>query len=235
MKRSCGDTCPNGPATTGEKTDIHTLQNRVAELETLLRARPLNVTVPALSVSPATALPEMPQSVSSNSTVSPQVAQNKSPYAAPAPPLGSEQDTARQNAALGASHFSDEEVDIERSFGTLIVDESGRHKWIGPRAGSEWLQEGTGEDGMATPFASAPGQGGSDGSGERWKQPGHAFPFTGPPALTIDECLAKVPSRSEARVLIEAYYRLVPETCSVTCHPSLLTLAILDQLLGLQL
>jgi hypothetical protein len=198
---------------------MHALQNRVAELEALLRTRPpanetAGSTRSTQTISPAMAPPAMPKRGPSLSAVSPQLVENKPPAPPRASPPGPEQDMARQNAALGASNFSDEDVEDERSFGTLIVDESGRHKWIGPRAGSEWLQEGTGEDGMATPFPAVPGQGGSDGSGDRWKEPGHAFPFTGPPALTLDECLAKVPSRSEARVLIEAYYRCVPAKVS---------------------
>ena len=212
LKRGCGDTCPDGKAK-GEKADLNALQNRVAELEALLRDRPPAITAvgpaPSQTGSAAMAPPAMPERKRSLDVVQPQVVENVLPAPAQPRPPGPADDTARQNAALGVSHLSDEDIEDERSFGTLIVDESGRHKWIGPRAGSEWLLEGTGEEGMATPFPVASGQGGPDGSSDRWKTPGHAFPFTGPPAFTLDECLAKVPSRSEARVLIEAYYRFV--------------------------
>lgn len=88
-----------------------------------------------------------------------------------------------------------------------MIGEDGQQKWLGDRAGSEWLQE-TGDDGTATPRVVAARLGSlGETDGRRWMGKGRDFPFSDVPTLTLAQLLSKLPSRPESQQLADCYYR----------------------------
>lgn len=88
-----------------------------------------------------------------------------------------------------------------------MIGEDGQQKWLGDRAGSEWLQE-AGDDGSATPRVDAARRGRlGETAARRWKGKGWDFPFSDVPTLTLAELLSKLPSRPESQQLADCYYR----------------------------
>lgn len=205
IKRGCGSSCPEGRRGKNEKVDIDSLQKRILQLEGLLKAKDENAVGAATtelgsstSFAPSLSQPMLPVASSSSHPVT-----NSSQTSPMGPPAVS---ILEPSPPQGLT--SGEDVEEERSVGTLIIGEDGRQKWVGNRAGSEWLQENGGEDGSNTPFPAAQErQGSTEGLDRPWKASKRAFPFTDVPTYTLDQLLAKLPPKSDARLLTESYYR----------------------------
>ncbi|TXT11220.1 hypothetical protein VHUM_01971 [Vanrija humicola] len=96
--------------------------------------------------------------------------------------------------------------DNDESYGTLVIDPSGRSKWLGPTAGTEWLKNVS-----AMPRRSrspshgptSPVQDTTYGFGQESQ-----FPFAswGPPP-TMETIMFHLPAPDEAAVLVDSYYR----------------------------
>lgn len=122
---------------------------------------------------------------------------------------------------------------LEGSYGTLIRSDSGRSKYLGPTAGSEWLKDvsnsfnriatnrltciskSEAREMSITPTATrAPSLEPRDVLGPFGNQPVDnivapiAFPFSVSPArLSTRDLLSKLPMKDETWILAEAYYR----------------------------
>ncbi|WVQ83747.1 hypothetical protein IAT38_005891 [Cryptococcus sp. DSM 104549] len=100
---------------------------------------------------------------------------------------------------------------VEHSHGTLVLGKSGRSRYLGPTAGTEWLknQEVGGMESAAqsqspadaaTPHAETPGR--------NYTDPLYSFPFNEPAGpSTIEALFARLPPRDDAEVLVDSYYR----------------------------
>ncbi|BEI84665.1 hypothetical protein CcaverHIS002_0500660 [Cutaneotrichosporon cavernicola] len=85
----------------------------------------------------------------------------------------------------------------DQSFGTLVISQSGRSKYLGPTAASEWLKD---QEVIETPPASRPPF--------PVAEPVHSqFPFSGAIDVSTQYLLSKLPSLEEACVLVDVYYR----------------------------
>ncbi|KIS00216.1 hypothetical protein L804_02865 [Cryptococcus deuterogattii 2001/935-1] len=120
---------------------------------------------------------------------------------------------------------------VEHSHGTLVLGKSGRSRYLGPTAGTEWLKnQEVGGIGMETPSNSrspvdttssglggpAGGRGGRGGeedvyhgreSGGASCDPVYSFPFNESEISTVEELFERLPPRADAEVLIDSYYR----------------------------
>lgn len=120
---------------------------------------------------------------------------------------------------------------VEHSHGTLVLGKSGRSRYLGPTAGTEWLKnQEVGGIGMETPSNSrspvdttrsglggpAGGRGGMGGeegvyhgreSGGTSCEPIYSFPFNESEISTVEELFERLPPRADAEVLIDSYYR----------------------------
>ncbi|KIL92314.1 hypothetical protein FAVG1_04723 [Fusarium avenaceum] len=101
------------------------------------------------------------------------------------------------------------------SYGTLMIGNRGRSKYLGPTAGSEWLKESEMQDISDTPLQTrAPSPmlpGDSIPSQPSVLRPHSSIaglPFlVSPGHISTRELLACLPSRDEAWTLVESYYR----------------------------
>ncbi|KAE8543300.1 hypothetical protein D1P53_000002 [Cryptococcus gattii VGV] len=120
---------------------------------------------------------------------------------------------------------------VEHSHGTLVLGKSGRSRYLGPTAGTEWLKnQEVGGIGMETPSTSRSpvdttcsgpggpaggrgGRGGEEGvyhgreSGRASCEPIYSFPFNESEISTVEELFERLPPRADAEVLIDSYYR----------------------------
>ncbi|KAH8587807.1 hypothetical protein B0O99DRAFT_526197, partial [Bisporella sp. PMI_857] len=100
------------------------------------------------------------------------------------------------------------------SYGTLMLSQGGRSKYLGPTAGSEWLKDSETHDISETPsITRAPSPAAHPGLS---MQPGQsafatgpiAFPFSGSAArISTRDLLSQLPPKEEAWTLVESYYR----------------------------
>ncbi|CAI6088301.1 unnamed protein product [Clonostachys chloroleuca] len=125
------------------------------------------------------------------------------------PPTGGSGST---NAA-GRSMDEDEQVG---SFGTLMLSKRGRSKYLGPTAGSEWLNESETQDVSETPLATrapSPALPQDSASSQTIHNNPHAttpigFPLSASAAhISTRELISCLPPREEAWALCESYYR----------------------------
>ncbi|CAH0022329.1 unnamed protein product [Clonostachys rhizophaga] len=125
------------------------------------------------------------------------------------PPTGGSGST---NAA-GRSTDDDEQVG---SFGTLMLSKRGRSKYLGPTAGSEWLNESETQDVSETPLATrAPSPALQQDSAS--VQTTHNNPYATTPIgfplsasaahISTRDLISCLPPREEAWALCESYYR----------------------------
>ncbi|VUC36500.1 unnamed protein product [Clonostachys rosea] len=125
------------------------------------------------------------------------------------PPTGGSSST---NAA-GRSTDDDEQVG---SFGTLMLSKRGRSKYLGPTAGSEWLNESETQDVSETPLATrAPSPALQQDPASF--QTAHNNPYTTTPIgfplnasaahISTRDLISCLPPREEAWSLVESYYR----------------------------
>ncbi|GMK58493.1 hypothetical protein CspeluHIS016_0505250 [Cutaneotrichosporon spelunceum] len=101
------------------------------------------------------------------------------------------------DAFLSPSAPADDASPEDQSFGTLVISQSGRSKYLGPTAASEWLKD---QEVIETPPAtrlSSPGAEPIDSQ----------FPFGGAIDVSTQYLLSKLPPLEEACVLVDAYYR----------------------------
>lgn len=99
----------------------------------------------------------------------------------------------------------------DESYGTLVIDRSGRSKWLGPTAGTEWLKNQEVDGSPATSrrtSGTSPHRGASPpprdfGFGEDSLFP---FPAWGPPP-TMETIMLHLPPLEEAAVLVDSYFR----------------------------
>lgn len=97
----------------------------------------------------------------------------------------------------------------DESYGTLVIDRSGRSKWLGPTAGTEWLKN------QEVSPSSTPRRSRSRsprGSPEPVRDFGFGaeslFPFPSwGPAPTMETIMFHLPPPEQAGVLVDAYYR----------------------------
>ncbi|KAL1410582.1 hypothetical protein Q8F55_004595 [Vanrija albida] len=97
----------------------------------------------------------------------------------------------------------------DESYGTLVIDPSGRSKWLGPTAGTEWLKNQEIASDMPRRSRSpshgptSPVQDTTYGFGQESQ-----FPFAswGPPP-TMETIMFHLPAPDEAAVLVDSYYR----------------------------
>ncbi|GMK58669.1 hypothetical protein CspeluHIS016_0601110 [Cutaneotrichosporon spelunceum] len=91
----------------------------------------------------------------------------------------------------------------DESYGTLVIDRSGRSKWLGPTAGTEWLRNS--EVGPRRSRSDSPPP--AERADEDWFGADSLFPFPPwGPAPTMATILLHLPPVDEARVLLDAYY-----------------------------
>ncbi|OWZ30832.1 hypothetical protein C347_03977 [Cryptococcus neoformans AD2-60a] len=121
---------------------------------------------------------------------------------------------------------------VEHSHGTLVLGKSGRSRYLGPTAGTEWLKnQEVGGIGMETPSHSrspvdttSPGNRGPAGgrgekageegvyhgreSGGAYEDPVYSFPFNESGEIsTLEALFERLPPRADAEVLVDSYYR----------------------------
>lgn len=109
----------------------------------------------------------------------------------------------------------------DQSFGTLVISQSGRSKYLGPTAASEWLQDVSNRQQKWTDASKqevpdsppisrpqSPRPAGHAAASESGALPVAQFPFDGAErAVSTAYLLAKLPPLDEACVFIDAYYR----------------------------
>lgn len=101
------------------------------------------------------------------------------------------------------------------NYGTLVIDKSGRSKWLGPTAGTEWLKNVNCSDcaqkltsqqelsSSARPRSNSP----QSTSTTRFDEDGGLFPFPGwGPPPTMDTLKSHLPPPDVARDLLDCYY-----------------------------
>ncbi|KAJ9611878.1 hypothetical protein H2204_015120 [Knufia peltigerae] len=101
------------------------------------------------------------------------------------------------------------------SHGTLVLDQGGRSKYLGPTAGSEWLKDIVTQDVSASPSnICAPSPEAHQASMPRRPDQlpsvtgSNAFPFAvSVVPISTQALLSRLPPREEAWFLVEAYYR----------------------------
>ncbi|KAK8846529.1 hypothetical protein IAR55_005615 [Kwoniella newhampshirensis] len=117
------------------------------------------------------------------------------------------------------------ESTVEPSHGTLVIGRSGRSRYLGPSAGTEWLknQELGGEE---TPVLDTSPRRAPDSLpplAPRTKShtPQFAFPFADSnPHHSTESLLAQLPAKEDAEVLVDAYYRYFAWNHDVAPRPS---------------
>ncbi|KAK7222982.1 hypothetical protein V2G26_010985 [Clonostachys chloroleuca] len=105
----------------------------------------------------------------------------------------------RTSVALPTQQVPAPRAADDETFGTLVVDRTGRSKYLGPRAGTEWLQN-----------QERPGP--SRAMSEEVEEPCPRFlddfPFSPlPPYRYKEELFSKLPPKEETSILIESYFR----------------------------
>ncbi|GFZ52287.1 hypothetical protein JCM24511_10060 [Saitozyma sp. JCM 24511] len=100
----------------------------------------------------------------------------------------------------------------DQSFGTLVISHSGRSKYLGPTAASEWLKDQeVNENENESPAVSrypSPERRVDTGQAPSKRARGSVFPFDDVSLPTTTESLlARLPEKDEASVLVESYYR----------------------------
>lgn len=96
----------------------------------------------------------------------------------------------------------------DESYGTLVIDRSGRSKWLGPTAGTEWLKNqelspSSNPRRSRSRSAQSPEPARDFGFGAESLFP---FPSWGPPP-TMETIMFHLPPPEQAGVLVDAYYR----------------------------
>lgn len=117
----------------------------------------------------------------------------------------------RQPYSTSPIHHRQEQQD---NYGTLVIDKSGRSKWLGPTAGTEWLKNVSSLMGCVAdpqqelssstrPRSSSP----QPSSPTRFDEGGGLFPFPGwGPPPTMDTLKSHLPAPEVARDLLDCYY-----------------------------
>ncbi|CAK9787335.1 unnamed protein product [Cutaneotrichosporon oleaginosum] len=91
----------------------------------------------------------------------------------------------------------------DESYGTLVIDRSGRSKWLGPTAGTEWLRNSE----VGPRRSRSPSPPPAERADEDWFGADSLFPFPPwGPAPTMTTILLHLPPVAQARVLLNAYY-----------------------------
>ncbi|WVQ97545.1 hypothetical protein IAU59_004659 [Kwoniella sp. CBS 9459] len=108
---------------------------------------------------------------------------------------------------------------VQHSHGTLVIGHSGRSRYLGPTAGTEWLKNQEMRNGDQTPMDESPSPElaprkalATESRAERDKRQAKehllAFPFPLPAgASTVEQLLSHLPSRDDAEILMDSYYR----------------------------
>ncbi|WWD21848.1 hypothetical protein CI109_106336 [Kwoniella shandongensis] len=101
---------------------------------------------------------------------------------------------------------------VEPSHGTLVIGRSGRSRYLGPSAGTEWLKnqevEGIETPGSVSPSRHAPEPLPQSIPLSKSHSPLFAFPFADPDLHhSEDSLLAQLPAKEDAEVLVDSYYR----------------------------
>ncbi|OCF39133.1 hypothetical protein I317_07074 [Kwoniella heveanensis CBS 569] len=108
---------------------------------------------------------------------------------------------------------------VQHSHGTLVIGHSGRSRYLGPTAGTEWLKNQEVRNGDQTPMGESPSPEFAPGKPSAIETPAErdkrqatehllAFPFPLPTgASTIEALLSHLPSRDDAEILMDSYYR----------------------------
>ncbi|WVW85195.1 hypothetical protein I302_107233 [Kwoniella bestiolae CBS 10118] len=95
-----------------------------------------------------------------------------------------------------------------QSYGTLMLSEGGRSKYLGPTAASEWLKDQECTDPTESPSASrypSPERQGPAIAAQE-AQTSALFPFKGQ-HQSMESLIAKLPSMDEGSIMIDSYYR----------------------------
>ncbi|OCF40873.1 hypothetical protein I317_05323 [Kwoniella heveanensis CBS 569] len=127
-------------------------------------------------------------------------------------PTPSEQN-GLSSAQSGGLHARTVEHSADNSgFGTLVISRGGRSKYLGPTAGSEWLKDSETQDNLDTPWVSRAPSPEAVSFSQYTPAPLSlhpiAFPFnTGSAPISTKSLLSELPSREEAEVLVDSYYR----------------------------
>ncbi|WVQ76376.1 hypothetical protein IAR50_006041 [Cryptococcus sp. DSM 104548] len=102
---------------------------------------------------------------------------------------------------------------VEHSHGTLVIGKSGRSRYLGPTAGTEWLKNQE-MGGLETPAQSrspvdgAPALAHPQIPSKSYSDPLCSFPFNEPVAAAdVETLFSRLPARAEAEVLVDSYYR----------------------------
>ncbi|OCF42823.1 hypothetical protein I317_03300 [Kwoniella heveanensis CBS 569] len=89
------------------------------------------------------------------------------------------------------------------NFGTLVVDNSGRSRYLGPTAGPEWMKD----QGEARRMGQDSRAHSPNRSHNRRSQLRSSFPFEAIPILSIDAIVGYLPPYEHAHDLLQSYYR----------------------------
>ncbi|ODN75930.1 hypothetical protein L202_05915 [Cryptococcus amylolentus CBS 6039] len=102
---------------------------------------------------------------------------------------------------------------VEHSHGTLVIGKSGRSRYLGPTAGTEWLKNQE-MGGMETPGHSRSPVAGTSAlanpqiPSKSYSDPLYSFPFNEPVAAAdVETLFSRLPARGDAEVLVDSYYR----------------------------